>query len=183
MDTDTSIVTTFRGPCVVRNRPYWHVVSPHGFFHRNVRCGRGELASVSFMAADPNLQNAQTPYSMARLSDFKEAVFENVRDAQFPNRPPRLKALFVFEEVALAEHALQEWFSKEQKLVHECRVLCGSNIHKADSRWLDAPVEQFEGNVARYWEGEMTESPFPEIIVNGALYFPGWERFPAGFPM
>ena len=85
MDTDTSIVTTFRGPCVVHNRPYWHVVSPNGFFHHNVRCGRGELTSVSCaIAADPNLENAHTPYSVARLSDVKEAVFENVREALGP---------------------------------------------------------------------------------------------------
>jgi len=85
MDTDISIVTTFRGPCHVYNRPYWHLASPNGFFHHNVRCGRGELASTSCaIAADPNLENAQTPYSMARLSDVKEAVFENVRQANFP---------------------------------------------------------------------------------------------------
>ena len=179
MDTDTSIVTTFR-PCLVHDRPYWHVVSPHGFFHHNVRCGRGELVSVSAIAADPNLKNAQTPYSSARLADPKDAVFEKVREANFPERPPRLKALFVFDDVAIAERALEEWFPNEQKLVHECRIVCGSNIHKADALWLNARVAQFEEHAARYWQGEMTESPFPEVIVNGALYFPGWESFPAG---
>jgi hypothetical protein len=93
MDTDTSIVTTFRGPCGVYNRSYWHLVSPNGFFYHNVRLARGELVSVSAIAADPNLEKAQTPYSMARLSDVKEAVFENVRRAKFPDRPQRLKAL------------------------------------------------------------------------------------------
>ena len=124
MDTEISIVTTFRGPCPIHNRPYWHLASPNGFFHHNVRCGRGELASISCaIAADPNLENAQTPYSMARLSDAKEAVFENVRRAKFPNHPPRLKALFVFDDLALAERALKEWFPKEQRPLHECRIV------------------------------------------------------------
>jgi hypothetical protein len=55
-------------------------------------------------------------------------------------------------------------------------------MHKADSLWLNARAEQFEENAEKYWEGEMTESPFPEVIVNGALYFPDWESFPTGFP-
>ncbi len=182
MDTDTSIVTTFR-PCVVHNRPFWHVVSPHGFFHHNVRCGRGELASVSCaIATDPNLEKAQTPYSIARLSDVKEAVFEYVRQADFPDRPQRLKALFVFDDLALAQRALKEWFPNEHRLLYECRIVCGSSIHKAGALWLNARVAQFEEHAARYWQGVMTESPFPEVIVNGALYFPGWESFPAGLP-
>jgi hypothetical protein len=45
---------------------------------------------------------------MARLSDVKEAVFENVRRAKFPDRTQRLKALFVFDDRALAERALKE---------------------------------------------------------------------------
>jgi hypothetical protein len=182
MDTDTRIVTTFRGPCGVYNRPYWHLVSPNGFFYHNVRLARGELVSVSAIAADPYLEKAQTPYSMARLADVKEAVFENVREAQFPDRPQRLKALFVFDDLSLAERALKEWFPNEQRLLHECRIVCGSNIHKADALWLNASAEQFEENAAKYWQGEMTASPFPEVIVSGALYFPDWESFPGGFP-
>ena len=183
MDTEISIVSTFRGPRIVYNRPYWHLASLNSFFYHNVRCGRGELASISCaIAADPNLENAQTPYSMARLSDAKEAVFENVRRAKFPDRPQRLKALFVFDDRALAERALKEWFTREQRPPLECRIVIESNIHKADSLWLNASAEQFEENAAKYWQGEMTASPFPEVIVNGALYFPDWESFPAGFP-
>jgi hypothetical protein len=183
MDTEISIVTTFRGPRIVHNRPYWHLASFKSVFYHNVRCGRGELASISCaIAANPGLENAQTPYSMSRLSDVKEAVFENVRRAKFPDRPQRLKALFVFDDRALAERALKEWFTNEQRPFHECRIVIESNIHKADSLWLNASAEQFEENAAKYWQGEMTARPFPEVIVNGALYFPDWESFPAGFP-
>ena len=90
MDTEISIVSTFQGPRIVYNRPYWHLVSLSSLFYHNVRCGRGELASIPCaIAADPNLENAQTPYSLARLSDAKEAVFENVRRAKFRDRPQR----------------------------------------------------------------------------------------------
>lgn len=27
----------------------------------------------------------------------------------------------------------------------------------------------------------MTANPFPELLVNGILYFPEWESFPLGF--
>ena len=183
MGTEISIVSTFQGPRIVYNRPYWHLVSLNSFFYHNVRCGRGELASISCtIATNPGLENAQTPYSMARLSDAKEAVFENVRRGKFPDRPQRLKALFVFDDLALAERALKEWFPKEQRAPHECRIVIELNIHKADSLWLNASAEQFEEYAAKYWQGEMTASPFPEVIVNGALYFPDWESFPAGFP-
>ena len=92
MDNGISIVTTFRGPRIVYNRPYWHLASLNSVFYHNVQCGRGELASISCaIAADPGLENAQTPYSMARLSDVKEAVFENVRQAKFPRSSTKIE--------------------------------------------------------------------------------------------
>jgi hypothetical protein len=45
---------------------------------------------------------------MARLWDVKEVVFENVRRAKFPDHPQRLKALFVFDDRALAKRALKQ---------------------------------------------------------------------------
>ena len=43
MDSEISIVTTFRGPRIVHNRPYWHLASFNSVFYHNVRCGRGRV--------------------------------------------------------------------------------------------------------------------------------------------
>lgn len=80
---------------------------------------------TAMIAGDPALDNAQTPYSMSRLNDGKEAAFEAARVAINPALPPRLKSLYVFADRALAERALAEWFPGETKQILECRVVRG----------------------------------------------------------
>ena len=129
--------------------------------------------------AEPAIENAHTPYSFSRHQDGKEKVFEEIRQTRFPTRPPRLKSLYVFDDFALVERALREWFTNEPKIPHECRLLIGAVTHKVDTVWLNANSEQWRENAVKYWEGTMTANPFPEVLVHGALYFPDWQKFPA----
>ena len=175
-----TIVNTCWGPRPIDDQPYWHLVAKGGFFYNNVRVGKGALLSVSAgIEAEPAIENAHTPYSLSRLQDGKEKVFEEIRQTKFPTRPPRLKSLYVFDDFALVERALKEWFTNEPKIPHECRLLIGAVTHKADAVWLNANPEQWRENAVKYWEGAMTASPFPEVLVHGALYFPDWQKFPA----
>lgn len=174
-----TIVETYWRPREIDDKPYWHLVSPHSFFYNNVRVGKGVLLSVSAaIQAEPQIHNAHTPYSLTIIDDEKEQVFEQVRQEKFPVCPPRLKTLYVFDEYALVERALKEWFSNEGKVVHECRILIGSITCKVDTVWLNSSREQWRDYAEKYWSGQMSKNPFPEILVHGALYFPKWKEFP-----
>ncbi len=174
-----TMVDTCWGPKEIDDKPYWHLVSPHSIFYHNVRIAKGALLSVSAaIQAEPQIHNAVTPYSLSRINDEKERVFERVRQEKFPSCPPRLKALFIFDDYKLVERARKEWFSKEDKLIHECRIIVGSVACKVDTIWLNSTREQWEEYADKYWSGQMSQHPFPEIILHGALYFPAWEQFP-----
>jgi hypothetical protein len=178
----TTIVETCWGPQAIDDAPYWHLVSIKfpclPIFYNNVSVGMGALPSVSAgIEAEPHTHNAQTPYSIARRDDEKEALFEDIRCKRFQHRPSRFKALYVFDDYSLVQRALSEWFPNEKKIVHECRILLRSVTHKADTVWLKASRDQWAVNAEKYWEGAMTAMPFPEVLVHGAIYFPGWESF------
>ena len=178
------IVDTCWGPRAVTEKQFWHLVPTDGtnaaMFYNNVRVGKGALLSVSAgIRSEPHIENAQTTYSFSRLGDSKEATFERVREDNFPTRPSRLKSIYLFDDYSLVERALAEWFSNELKTVHECRVLIESTIHKADAAWLNCVPNDWEEYANKYWAGIMSISPFPETIVDGAVYFPTYETFPS----
>ncbi len=178
------IVDTCWGSREVSEKQYWHLVPKRGtnamMFYNNVMVGKGALPSVSAgIRAEPHIENAQTPYSFSRLGDGKEEVFEKVRKEAYPMHPSRLKSIYLFDDYSLVERALAEWFSNEQKTVHECRVLFGSAIHKADTTWLNCYPNDWQECAKKYWAGTMSDNPFPETIVDGAIYFPAYGAFPS----
>lgn len=177
------IVDTCWGLREISEKQYWHLVPNNGsdamMFYNNVKVGKGALLSVSAgIKAEPPTENAQTPYSFSRLGDGKEAAFESVRKDISPKHPSRLKSIYLFDDYSLVERALAEWFSSESKTIHECRVLIGSAIHKADTTWLNCNPANWEESANKYWAGTMSDNPFPETIVDGAIYFPTYETFP-----
>jgi len=174
------LLDTCWGPREVIDTPYWHLIPEHGgLFYNNVRVGKGALLSVTAgIQAEPHLENAQTPYSLNTIHDAKERVFEEIRLKHYPTCPPRLKTLYVFDDPDIAERARAEWFRDEPKIVHECRILAGSVVHRADSIWLNCPRSDWQACAHRYWRGDVSENPFPEVLVHGALYFPDWQTFP-----
>lgn len=134
-----TVVDTCWGARPIDDQPYWHLVAAGGFFFNNVRVGKGALLSVSAgIEAAPAIENAHTPYSLSRMRDGGEQVFEEIRKTKYPTRPRRLKSLYVFDDYSLVERALREWFPNERKVPHECRLLLGAVIHKADTAWLNA---------------------------------------------
>lgn len=176
----TTVVSTCWGPREIDEQICWHLVSPTGLFYHNVRVGKGALLSVSAgIEAEPEIKNAQTPYSLGRIGDPKEALFEEIRRTNYPTRPPRLKTLYVFDDYSLVQRAINEWFVGGNKVAHECRLLLGSITHRSDAVWLNARPENWQVSAHNYWQSRMSGDPFPEVLVHGALYFPGWEEFPS----
>jgi hypothetical protein len=177
------IVDTCWGPRAVIDKPYWHLVPTRGsnamMFYNSVGVGKGALLSVSAaISAEPHIENAHTPYSFSRLSDGKEEVFERIRKSEFQTHPSRMKSIYLFDDYSLVEKALAEWFQNDPKIVHECRVLVGSTNHTADTARLNCLPIDWEACAKRYWGGLMCDHPFPETIVDGAIYFPEYKSFP-----
>ncbi|MBC8462319.1 MAG: hypothetical protein H8D67_30485 [Deltaproteobacteria bacterium] len=176
----TTLVETCWGPRQIDDKPYWHFVSPSSFFYNNVRFGKGALLSVSTgIQAEPGIEKAQTLYSLSRTHDEKEKVFEEIRQTGFPACPPRLETLYVLDEYRFVERAQKKWFLNDPKEVHEYRILIGSITHRADTVWLNSLPEQWRDYAQKCWNGEMSQNPFPEVLVHGALYFLDWETFPS----
>jgi len=174
-----TIVETCLGPKSINDEPYWHLVGASYIFYHNVRVGKGALPSVSAgIEAEPHLQNAHTPYSLNNINNGKENLFEKIRQTSYPHLPSRLKTLYVFDDYSFAVRAQSEWFPNEKKTILECRIFTCSVTHKVDSTWLITPSNQWPDAAQKYWKGEMSDTPFPEILVHGVLYFPNWEEFP-----
>ncbi len=156
---------------------YWHVAARNSLVFHNARLGEGIFWGASATAQLPGLQNVISPYAAYHADREKEAVFEGVRACEFPGRPSRMKAFFLFDSLTRAEEAQRSWFGQEDRIVVETRIVAGSNRHRADARLLDAHKADWEANARRYWSGEVTADPRPEVIVHGLLYFPEWEKF------
>ena len=176
-------VETCWGQREIDEKPYWHIVPVSGtnamLFYNNVKVAKGALLSVSRgIEAEPHLENAHTPYSLSRMNDEKENLFENIRSEKYPMCPPRLKTIYLFDDYSLVERALHEWFGNQPGNVHECRILSNSITHKADTIWLNCYKENWEECANNYWNGVMSNNPFPEVRVHGAVYFPDFNNFP-----
>lgn len=177
------IVDTCWGPKQIDEKPYWHFVPTRGtnamLFYNNVSIGKGALLSVSAgIQAEPHLENAHTPYSLCRIDDRKERVYEKIRTEKYPTCPSRLKSVYLFDDPNLVERALNSWFRQEPKEVHECRLLAGAVTHKADTTWLNCHEDEWVNCANKYWSGLMSNDAFPEMIVHGAIYFPNYKEFP-----
>jgi hypothetical protein len=154
---------------------YWHLTPARGANLLNqVHVGKGIIHSMTAIRRTPGLSQAVTRYGVFGNAE-KEDAWERARQAVDKNLPTRQHDLFLFDDKAMADRARQTWFPNEDRLLIDARIAVGSRIHRADSRWLDCGPPQWGENAERYWRGEMTDEPFPEIVVDGAVYFPGWE--------
>lgn len=177
-------MTTWRGPQEALETLFWHVVPISGqwaeLFFNNVRVGKGELFSVSVLnEAYGGSVDARSAYGNRSLVDEKEKCFERVRSVNFPEKPSRVNALFLFDDPSMAEEAAARWFRNERRVILEVRILVGAKIHRGDSTWLDLAEHQSQEQCGKaYWSGRLTSDPRPEVIVHGRVFFPRWEEFP-----
>jgi len=188
----------------LRPEPYWHLTPARGsFLLNNAHVGDGICWSVTAFRRKPALGQAieslglslselltfrrcRTRRRLARLHALLHAItqvrivcqenaWERTRQLVDKNFPSRQHALFLFDDEGMADRARQTWFPNENRLLVETRIVVGARVHRADSLWLNCHPLQWGKNAERYWRGEMTADPLPEILVDGAVYFPGWK--------
>lgn len=176
-----TVVECHLGQVEVSDQPYWHMPG-NGFFgdifYHNATIAKGLVWSHSAVSFGVPFGDAvQSPYSAFNSNKEKERIFEEIRAREFPQCPPRLKGFFLFDDLSLTQRANQEWCGNSPRSVLECRVLQSSLIHRADARWLDSLQDKWPEMARKYWAGEMSDAPFPEIVVMGGIYFPTWQEF------
>lgn len=161
--------------------PFWHLSHPTaGFLLHNVPLAEGLCVTISEVNRLPDLESAISLYGLRAKSDEKEIVWEAVRSTLNPNLPGRRGAMFLFDNLKVARSAMLLWFPREQRDLLEARVVQGSRLHKADAKWLDCDRDRWKECARNYWSGAMTDDPVPEVLVDGAVYFPGWRSPPFG---
>ena len=159
---------------------FYHLAHPDSHIFWNVFLHKGFLISESMAAQADDLQWATTPYALTRQDDPKERVWEEVRVSEYPHNPSRMKALFLFDDRDMSLQAKDTWFPGEERNLLAVRVLQGSQVHKGDSKWLNSYEHEWKANARKYWAGELTADPAPEVILHGVAYFPDWEEPPFG---
>ena len=101
----------------------------------------------------------------------RELVWENIRLAEFRGEPSRWRCLFLIER----EEEVREWlrvlgFQPMTHWIVKLRVT--GRILKADSRFLagdSEPLPVWYDKARRYWRGEVTENPLPEVLFEGKV--------------
>ena len=159
---------------------FYHLAYSESTLLWNARLSEGLVPSVSLTATAEGLENVTTFYHAGSAQDPKELLWEEIRQVEFPYRPSRRKALFLFDELNVARLAQKVWFPNETRYLLKSRVVLPSLVHRADTRWLDTYEHQWQSAARNYWFGVMTDDPFPEVIVHGMAYFPDWKEPPFG---
>ena len=113
-----------------------------------------------------------------------ELTLERVRECIFPERPSRMRSIFLNDDKATAERRNTVWFGGKRDLVR-CQVILNSGkFHHGDvdiyERLQGRPGD--ERLAAAYWESFHPNSSDEfgrlEVIADSMLYFPDWEKFP-----
>jgi hypothetical protein len=100
-----------------------------------------------------------------------EYLFQRIRDAEFADKPSRLRSAFAYESFALAEEKARPM----QQVVYLVEAADPqSRIHRADVSWFDVLYEYrtFEGveGVARqYWQGVERLPDHWEVVIEGGV--------------
>lgn len=166
--------------CQLLPRRFYHLAHQDSLLFWNVYLSKGFLISESVTALTEGLEFVTTLYAFTRQDDPKDKMWERIRQSEYPQKPSRMKTFFLFDERTTALRVRENWFAGEERHLLKARVLRGSLTHKGDSKWLDSFENDWETNARRYWAGEMTEDPVPEVILHGVAFFPDWEEPPFG---
>jgi hypothetical protein len=154
---------------------FWHLTRPSDFLLHNAFLAKGWVTPPS--AALPG---AVSYYQAMRAPDPKEIIWETARLAINPALPTRLGSLYFFDDHEEALRAKNEWFSQEARLLVRAHLPEMTVRHRADANLLERAPREWEAAAAAYWRGTMTDTPKPEVLVAGPVWFPDWEAPPFG---
>jgi hypothetical protein len=112
----------------------------------------------------------------------RETRMESVRENDFPGKPSRRGALFLFDDAGVAKAATENWWPGREAFIVRARDFVGSRIHRGHLGCLEEPAENWDAAFRTYWAGERGDNPPDhwEYIVDGRLYFPDWNKPPFG---
>lgn len=142
------------------------------------------LRSVNASLGRPN--DPLQPQSGGKLKHEAEAFLESVRLEVNPTAPSRLACYFISMDEETAKRRMDEM--RGQRAIYPCRVLRDGQAHLADISLFDEIYNAMGYPRARqlaerYWDRsnsiETILEKNLEILVDGSLYFPDWQKFPS----
>lgn len=96
----------------------------------------------------------------------RELIMEEVRKEVAPDAPSRKSCLWVVENIDQARH----WVGRLGGNSRIARLSMDGTIHRADANLMlgdSEPLSRTYANAHSYWQGEMSDSPEPEVIFSG----------------
>lgn len=159
-------------------KTFYHVIDPADeIFCHNIKLCNGWIASASFLRAeDPSLGGVVSRYQALTTEQPKERVFERIRKENFQDCPSRLGAIFLFENLDLAEEANMIWWHGKRAVL-SAKIIEARCIGRYDLKHLDASPQEWEDAAYKYWSGILTLKPVPEVLVNGIIQLYKWEQY------
>ena len=124
-----------------------------------------------------NWGNILYQYTNPSDNDLKkliiEQTLENIRLRFFPNKPRRMKSIFLFESFEQTKKFTQN-YKRENDSIFEVKISDSNKvIHKGSMKAYDTPkktlpfLSTLEQIAKIYWEGIQLE--FPEIVVESSV--------------
>lgn len=153
---------------------FWYT-DPSGIVLWNAKLRGGWTESVSSFGDQTGLEGVTTPYAALHQDREKEALWERIRSKEFPARPSRMNAMFLFISRADAETAMGTWFLGQDRDLLAIQVPRTSNLHIADSKHLNAAKSDWEAAARSYWAGHHTAEPFLEGVLYGKAFIHNWQ--------
>jgi len=147
-------------------------------FCNNIGLSNGYMTSESFIRlAGTRMRDngSKSPYELFGGNKQKEAVFEHVRAHDYSFRPPRLGALFLFDNRETADRCNEKWWQGKSTIL-EAEIVEG-NFARFDAKYLDCSRVDWMRYATLYWIGEQTKDPIIEVVVQGTIRLQGYEPY------
>lgn len=96
----------------------------------------------------------------------RELIMEDARQQTAPNAPSRKNCMWVVDDLGLAKY----WQTKLSKRSYIVRLHLEGDFHKGDATLLmneSEPISETYEKAKRYWLGDTTDDPLPEILFTG----------------
>lgn len=99
---------------------------------------------------------------------LREMILEEHRLTHFPNKPSRLKCLYLFEDIKSAKKYLYE---RNKKFIYTVEVDPSANIHKVDMSLINQTVRTSINHIRElaqvYFDGAKLKQDQHEILCEG----------------
>lgn len=158
--------------------PLYHAIDPNdGLFCHNIAINSGRIVAVSLARlAHPEWNGILSPYEAFTREREKEDAFEKIRASEFDTCPPRLGSIYLFPSNETAARANELWWGG-RRVILEATVVQTNRIGTFDARYLDSSRDNWEISARSYWSAKLSESPSPEVLIEGVIQLSGWEPY------